>query len=615
MTVGKVTVGLALLVGVCAAGFFTASTAGAADLKVKLDYSKAPNVYGGGSLMAYSGMEGLSSWAAPITAHTLSDGLGIRFDLPKSPTIHIRVPEQGAGLKWLMVTGDTLVASVPWDTETLVLTFTKNNVVAGRMPLNCRVSFEGGDSGAVLLKKEVEGRILFGFAYDPTPGTTIEPKDEKSQRIIVPAPAQTLASDALSTSVDGIVEEHLKFYNALPQGPLDANRLQVRTLEKAFSVLRTNLYAPEGNPPPARTLLLHWTTPSRWPQRDIGLLHTALASLGLMHIDVKLAKEVLQTVYTFQAENGMVPGRMSPAEAGAVSHPPLLGWAAWQVYCFDQMHDRKFLEASFDVAQKHVIWYMKQRRIGGEPPPTQKLEAGTPLYYWQSAEEAGMEGSPRFESGPAFAAIDLSCYLVVECKALQNMAQQLGFGELAKVWGARAEAIAEAARRQLWDNDRGFFFDRKGPGGEWINVWSAAGLLPLWAGIATPDQAARLKSQLLSKKFWTPLPVPVIARDEKSFMKDLWRGPVQININYWLIQGLAKYGYGRESTELREKTMEAIASWYGKTGTLWEYYDCDGEAPPAQLPRTGGWGTTATAIGDYDWTAALYVDMMLRPKP
>ncbi len=181
--------------------------------------------------------------------------------------------------------------------------------------------------------------------------------------------------------------------------------------------------------------------------------------------------------------------------------------------------------------------------------------------------------------------------------------------------GARGDAIAAAARRELWDDKRGFFFDRKGPGGEWLDTWSYAGLLPLWSGVASPEQAARLKDQLLSKKFWTVVPVPVVATDDTAFKKDLWSGATWVNVNYMLFRGLQRYGFAPEAAELREKTLTAVADGYRKTGTLWEYYDPEGQKLPSELVRSGGSGAATTPIGDYNWTAALYIDMILRPKP
>jgi len=44
----------------------------------------------------------------------------------------------------------------------------------------------------------------------------------------------------------------------------------------------------------------------------------------------------------------------------------------------------------------------------------------------------------------------------------------------------------------MWDEDRGFFFDY-----DWVNRkrnphLSLAGFYPLWAGLATPEQAVRI---------------------------------------------------------------------------------------------------------------------------
>jgi glycogen debranching enzyme len=314
----------------------------------------------------------------------------------------------------------------------------------------------------------------------------------------------------------------------------------------------------------------------------------------------------------------MIPQKMAPGQASDISGPCMLGWAAWQIYQWDKMRDRDFLQRSFDTVQKHVTWCLKNRRLDGEPPPTQPLEYGTPLYGWKSAEESGAENSPRFEGGAAFAAIDLSCYLVNECRSLQAMAQALGYGELAKTWGRRAEAIAEAARRELWDAQRGFFFDRKGPGGQWIDVWTSAGLLPLWAGVATADQAQRLRDHLADpRKFWTAMPVPSVARDDPKFKKDMWSGPTWVTMNYLLVRGLQRYGFAREAAELREKTLSSVVAWYGRTGALYEFYDCDGQTPPPELDRKGRLAAHqgTPVISDYNATAALYADLLIRPEP
>ena len=226
-------------------------------LKPVRDYSHVPDVYGGGGLFVYSGMDGPTSHEAPITARTLSDGLGFRFELPKSPTLRIRPPAPGLSvIKWQMVTGDTYVGTVAWDTEPLVIVFASRNQVVGRLPPSFGMTLEGGDTSSVLLKNEVEGRTLFSFCYDPSPTEVAIPKTKDKKEFI--SPAGRGAADGYKISMEGVLDSRLDFYRRLPPVTENMDKWWVRTVPKAFSVLRANLNAPEGSiknsgpPPPAR---------------------------------------------------------------------------------------------------------------------------------------------------------------------------------------------------------------------------------------------------------------------------------------------------------------------------------------------------------------------------
>jgi glycogen debranching enzyme len=438
-------------------------------------------------------------------------------------------------------------------------------------------------------------RTQFAFAYSAKGGQE----------------AAKLASQGLKASIDTLIEQRLAFFSIAPAAPQDTDTLLCRTLAKAFSVMRANVYAPE------KPILSRWTTPARWPEQQMHLRDSAFHSLGLAHLDIGLAKEALAAVYGFQDDEGFVPGTMPARATEAISQPPLLAWAAWQMYARDKRRDQAFLERSYEVISKQVVWYMKQRRLGGEPPPEKALEFGMPLYSWKSAAESGQENSPRFAGGADFAAVDLTCYLASECRALQRMAQALRFGEQAKTWDRRAEAIERAARERLWDPERGFFFDRRGADGPWVDTWTSAAFLTLWSGVATKDQADRLVGHLVSGKFQTAMPVASVARDDPAFKKDLWSGAAWPTMNYLIIRGLQRYGYAKEAADLRQRTLEAVGQWYAQTGALWEFYDPDGEAPPAQLDRNGRKtsGIGYAVLGDYNPTAAVFADLVLRPEP
>jgi hypothetical protein len=568
--------------------------AAAAERAVAPEAANVPNVYGGGLLFAFSGLDGKTLAAEPVVASTVAGAPGLLFHLPKNPVLRLHLPRAGE-VQWRLVSNDILMARLPGEEAPVVVAFAAQNVVVGRLPASARVSLEGGDLNVAIMRGDIGDRTQFAVAWHPKGTQT----------------AAAIASAALQASMDTLLEGRLDFFQKLPPLPDNLPPVQARALAKAFSVMKANVYSPED------TIKTRWTTPARWPQQYMYVWDSAFNAVGLARLDLDLAKESLLAVYGFQAESGLIPTRMGPSVGGGdASGPPMLAWAAWQLGSVDRRRDREFLQKSFDAAQKHVTWYMRTHRLDGEPPPEKPLEHGTPLYAWKSAEESGQENSPRFDAGVQFAAVDLSSYLAGECRALQEMAQQLGYRELAKTWGLRADAVAEAARQQLWDNARGFFFDRKAPDGEWGGVWSSAAFLPLWAGLATPEQAARVKDHLLGKKFWTAMPVPSVARDDPNYKNDMWRGPAWANMNYLIIRGLQRYGFEKEAAELRARTLAGVAKWYGQTGALYEFYDADDQAPPATLARKdqktadGGTGN----IADYFWTASVYADLLLRPK-
>jgi len=71
-----------------------------------------------------------------------------------------------------------------------------------------------------------------------------------------------------------------------------------------------------------------------------------------------------------------------------------------------------------------------------------------------------------------------------------------------------------------------------------------------------------------------------------------WRGPVWVNINWFLIRGLERYGYEKQAEHLRE-TIVSLCLNEG----FYEYFD----------PLTGmGHGSDF-----FSWTAALLLDVLL----
>ena len=116
--------------------------------------------------------------------------------------------------------------------------------------------------------------------------------------------------------------------------------------------------------------------------------------------------------------------------------------------------------------------------------------------------------------------------------------------------------------------------------------------------------------------FGTPFRVASIAvKDTLNYQKDMWRGPVWINVNWLIAYGFEKAGLRDIAGSLRAETMKEIEDSCERFGTMFEYFDDRREIDPPALLRKGSCSPEVSpyrqVIHDYGWTATLYVDLVL----
>jgi len=130
-----------------------------------------------------------------------------------------------------------------------------------------------------------------------------------------------------------------------------------------------------------------------------------------------------------------------------------------------------------------------------------------------------------------------------------------------------------------------------------IQVETAAGFMPLFGGVASHTQALEILEYMNSASFCkihenNCFAIPNYDKTKKDFSrKNYWRGPVWININWMLYQGLKRYRF-RKKAEHLEKTIIELPVRFG----FYEYFDS----------KYGtGYGTK-----DFSWTASLFIDLV-----
>jgi neutral trehalase len=136
----------------------------------------------------------------------------------------------------------------------------------------------------------------------------------------------------------------------------------------------------------------------------------------------------------------------------------------------------------------------------------------------------------------------------------------------------------------------------------------------MFAGIADTQQAQALRDHLANPNtFGAPTPLPSVSLDSGRYSKDMWRGPMWINMNYLTVRGLRRYGFNTEAEHLKELSLQAVQRWYEEEGCLFEFYDSLGITSPRGLDRKQrlSTGQGMAPISDYHWTAALTAALLL----
>jgi len=152
---------------------------------------------------------------------------------------------------------------------------------------------------------------------------------------------------------------------------------------------------------------------------------------------------------------------------------------------------------------------------------------------------------------------------------------------------------------RFWDENDGLYYDYDVRTERPIYVNTVATFLPLFAGVASKAQAARLiEAHLIDPKEYAPSDnvrhwVTSTARTEPTWEpRRYWRGPVWVITNWFLIEGLQSYGYDDLAGIIRNDTLSLV-----EAAGFREYYDA----------RDG----SGCGSGDFSWSAALTLELSM----
>ena len=232
------------------------------------------------------------------------------------------------------------------------------------------------------------------------------------------------------------------------------------------------------------------------------------------------------------------------------------------------------------------------------------------IYYWQDDHAIGVDNDPCTYARPprSSGSIYLNVLMFKELEALAYLLDCVNLDEVAAQYRQDAERLKAAIQEYCWDERDGFFYSvdlnlLPGPKHEWlhftgsgqlrdwpcliqrIGVWS--GFLPLWAGLATPEQAERCAREHYrnAATFGAPYGVRTLSKMEKMYNlrasgnPSSWLGPIWGVSNYMTFRGFVRYGLHDDARDLAEKTVRLFGMDYERHGALHEYYQPENGEP------------------------------------
>ncbi|MEV2255223.1 trehalase family glycosidase [Streptomyces sp. NPDC050147] len=313
-------------------------------------------------------------------------------------------------------------------------------------------------------------------------------------------------------------------------------------------------------------------------------------ALALAAGDPELAWDQFVLPFDHQDESGALPDSVTHSE---VLHnfvkPPIHGWA------FGHLRQRltggvgpKQLTEAYDKLSRWTEFWLTMRRTPGAALP-----------HYQHGNDSGWDNATTFDPERVVVTADLAAFLVLQLRALADLAQESGRLDDARRWTREADRTQAAMLDELWADGR--FVARSADGGTTWGSSSLLDLMPIVLGEYLPEDisaalAHRLESHLTEHGLATEHPA------SPHYLSDgYWRGPIWAPSTVLIEDGLRRAGHHRLADDISAR-FRAL---------------CEASGFAENFDALTGSGLRDRA---YTWTASSYLLLaqaheLRRPEP
>ena len=218
----------------------------------------------------------------------------------------------------------------------------------------------------------------------------------------------------------------------------------------------------------------------------------------------------------------------------------------------------------------------------------------------ESAFDISFRFGPYGAATHHFAPVCLNSLLYKTEKDLEAISQLLGKTAEAGQWKQRAEQRKQQIDKYLWDDQRGLFFDYDLRTGARSTYEYVTTFYPLWAGLASPQQAQAVARNV--KIFEQPGGLATSPNDTGM----QWDYPYGwAPLQSLAVEGLRRYGYSADADRISYEFLSTVAENFRGEGTIREKYDVVTRSSEAHVSA----GYQANVVG-FGWTNGVFLELL-----
>lgn len=254
---------------------------------------------------------------------------------------------------------------------------------------------------------------------------------------------------------------------------------------------------------------------------------------------------------------------------------------------------KSWLKKAIETAKREydVVWIDKENSYNHSVHGyTLSRYGDRDVGYAHSSElESGWDLTSRFYNHcDQFLPVDLNSYLYKYELDFSKAARILGNKGEYLDWHNRSLVRKAEVNDCMWNEGKGFFFDYGYVQKQQSHFLSLAGYTPMWAGLATYEQAKRMLGML--PKFETPFGLTITAKESLAEPIDLskiqpryhaaieeiikpkqWDYPsIWSPLEYLTVTGLLRYGFIEDAKRIMENSVRTHARLFRHYGTFFE---------------------------------------------